>query len=169
MFDVCMQMLKVYALARVTPTALRQLLTSMNISCATAPTQPPTEAPPGSTSGVSKQARTSTGSTAAAGVLAAAVQPSGSSTAAAAGGSSSGAVVVEAGSVPPDEVLSGSNIYSTAEACLLTWINAHAIKAFPKLVDSSRWLFGWVMACVSLVPRQPKACYTKDSGSKDSN
>jgi len=79
-------------------------------------------------------------------VLAAAVQPAGSGTAAAAGGSSSGAVVVETGSVPPDEVLSGSNIYSTAEACLLAWINAHAVKAFPQLVGSSRWLFGWVMA-----------------------
>jgi hypothetical protein len=38
--------------------------------------------------------------------------------------------------VPPDEVLSGSNIYSTAEACLLAWMNAHTAQAFPKLVGA---------------------------------
>jgi hypothetical protein len=43
-------------------------------------------------------------------------------------------VAPEPSGVPPDEVLSGSNIYSTAEACLLAWMNAHAVKAFPKLV-----------------------------------
>jgi hypothetical protein len=38
------------------------------------------------------------------------------------------------GAVPPDDVLSGSNIYNTAEACLLAWMNAHTAHAFPKLV-----------------------------------
>lgn len=41
----------------------------------------------------------------------------------------------EPGNVPPEEVLSGSNIFSTAEACLLAWMNAHAVKVFPKLVS----------------------------------
>jgi N-acetylglucosamine-6-phosphate deacetylase len=36
--------------------------------------------------------------------------------------------------LPSDEVLAASNMYSTAEACLLAWMSHHMAKAFPNLV-----------------------------------
>jgi hypothetical protein len=117
-----MQLLKVYALARVTPAAVRQLLALMGLHTSAAAASAAPASSPAAAKASTKQAPASTGSKTA--------QPVAPSTA------ETGLVaVVEPGSMPPDEVLSGSNIYSTAEASLLAWMNAHFVKAFPKLVS----------------------------------
>jgi hypothetical protein len=132
-----LQLLKVYALARVTPAALRQLLSSMGLnSGASTATQPAAASQPAAGSATaakapSKQPRSS----AAAGTKATNAQVPASSGEAEGAAPAAVVAAAEAGSVPPDEVLSGSNIFSTAEACLLAWMNAHAVKAFPKLVS----------------------------------
>lgn len=117
-----LQLLKVYALARVTPTAVRQLLTLMGLHTSV----PATAAPPASSPAAAK-ASTKPAAAPADSKAAQPVAPSPRETGVVA--------VVEPGSMPPDEVLSGSNIYSTAEASLLAWMNAHFVKAFPKLVS----------------------------------
>lgn len=137
-----LQLLKVYALARVNPAALRQLLSSMGINAASSMPQPaaaaaqPAAASPAAAKAASRQSRSSVASagSAAGGKGAAAGAPSPAAVAASTAEVAAAAAAPEPGTVPPDEVLSGSNIYSTAEACLLAWMNAHAVKAFPKLV-----------------------------------
>lgn len=126
-------MLKVYALARVTPPALRQLLASMDITCSSTTPQPAVLQQP---AGTAKQPRSVNGSSAGA-KAAALTQPTAAGLAGASGPTDSSAAGAGADGqtdVPPDEVLSGSNIYSTAEACLLAWMQIHAARAFPKLV-----------------------------------
>jgi hypothetical protein len=38
--------------------------------------------------------------------------------------------------LPPDEVLSGSNVYSTAESCLLAWVTHQVASVFPNQVSA---------------------------------
>lgn len=132
---VSLQLLKVYALARVTPAALWQLLTSMGLNTgASAQPAAASQLAAGSAAASKAQSKQSRSSAAARARTTGAQVPASSGEAE---GAVDAAAAAEPGSVPPDEVLSGSNIFSTAEACLLAWMNAHVVKAFPKLVSIS--------------------------------
>lgn len=131
---VCLplQLLKVYALARVTPAAVRQLLSVMglhNNTPAAAASSPAAAAAAKPTSKPSIRPSAGAKDKAAPPAAPATTEPA-------------TPAVVEPGSMPPDEVLSSSNVYCTAEACLLAWMNAHFVKAFPKLV--SRGCGAWM-------------------------
>lgn len=140
------QVFKIFVLARVTPAALRQLLSSTHMAGTSSSTSA------GSAAIQAQAAAAATGVTpigqhlnpagkAGPAAPAATLSPEDGSPQA---GSSSvdangakGGINVPDGSyaVPPDEVLSSSNIYSTAEACLLAWMSAHMARAFPHLVS----------------------------------
>jgi hypothetical protein len=126
---MCPQVFKVFVLARVTPAALRQLLNSTNAASSSS-----------STAGTSKPSMTASGkSPTATAAAATAAGTAGAKAAAAAQPLDEGDALQAAGAavgyeVPSDEVLGASNIYSTAEACLLAWMSHHTAKAFPNLV-----------------------------------
>lgn len=125
----CAQVFKVFVLARVTPAALRQLLSSTEAAGASSSHASAASKPAAPTAGKSPAARTASTSTA--------------KDSAAAQGQDDGDILPAAGTtgaaggyeVPCDEVLAGSNIFSTAEACLLAWMTHHVAKAFPQLVS----------------------------------
>jgi hypothetical protein len=118
-----MQMLKVYVLARVTPSVLRQLLAMVGI---------PAGGPAAAAAAAKGQA-----SSGAAPVAAAKQHKAGGAAAANSDATADGTTPTAAalGSVPSDDELASSNVLSAAEACLLAWLQVHAVKAFPKLVS----------------------------------
>ncbi|KAF6261116.1 hypothetical protein COO60DRAFT_1637017 [Scenedesmus sp. NREL 46B-D3] len=124
---VLLQVLKVFVLARVTPAALRQLLSSTHAAGAGSSSAPESSKPGAPATGKPLSA-TAAGTTSA--KAAAAAQAETESGLLQAAGSAGAAAGCE---VPSDDVLAASNIFSTAEACLLAWMSHHMARAFPNL------------------------------------
>jgi hypothetical protein len=117
------QVFKVFVLARVTPGALRQLLNSTQVAGANST---PDASKPGALATGKLPAATAASALGAKAPTAAKAQDVGELLPA--------ADAAAGYQVPSDEVLAASNIYSTAEACLLAWMSHHMAKAFPQLV-----------------------------------
>jgi hypothetical protein len=123
-----MQVFKVFVLARVTPAALRQLISSTQ-AAGTSAGNVSAASKPGALATAKSSAARAASALAAKDPPAAQAQDDGGSAEAA---GTAGAVAGY--EVPSDEVLAASNIYSTAEACLLAWMSHHMAKAAPHLV-----------------------------------
>jgi hypothetical protein len=124
----CLQVFKVFVLARVTPAALRQLLGSTHAAGSSSSSSSTADTSKPSTATTGKPSPAAAGSTASAKAMATAPADDEGDAMQAAG--------VAAGyELPSDEVLGASNMYSTAEACLLAWMSHHMAKAFPNLVS----------------------------------
>jgi len=148
------QVFKVFVLARITPTALRALpgmeTATLNAAAlaartaaaaaaqaATAAAQQQQQQPnaaPGPSRVVSAVSVAATASRAKS--PAAAGSRGFNATAVAAAAAAEELPLVELGpaDIPLDEVLSGSNVFSTAEACLLCWLNVNTARVFPERV-----------------------------------
>jgi hypothetical protein len=133
-------------LARVTPAALRQLLNS-------------TQAGAHGTHDTAKPAAAAAGKSSAANAASTLTAKAPPGAQAQDGGDVLPATAAELAAgyqVPSDEALAASNIFSTAEACLLAWMSHHMAKAFPHMVRRCLALtvhpalvFMWHVSCVS--------------------
>jgi hypothetical protein len=158
------QVLRVYVLARATPQALRMLpgmeaaaaaatkLAARDAAAAAATAAAATAAAPGEAGAKATggQAGGDRSWGASATSAPAAAQPLGrTKSAASRGGAAAGGaagsgpaepapIVLGPGDIPSDEALASSNVYSAAEATLLSWLNVNVARAFPERAQVRR-------------------------------
>lgn len=116
---LCMQVFRMYVLAKITPAALRQLLEA-TVTASTTDT--------GKAAGAAPKANAGTV------IKPVSAGQSATATASSAPDAAAAAATANALQVPDDEMFASSNIFSVPETCLLTWMSVHMAKAFPQKV-----------------------------------
>ncbi|KAI8473771.1 MAG: hypothetical protein J3K34DRAFT_497953 [Monoraphidium minutum] len=144
---VLLQIFRVYVLARVTPQLLRALpgMEAASPAAAALAARTAAAAAAAALAGAGKP-RAASGSSVATSAAPRASTAAGSrarspapGTAAAGGGAQQVAAApaeLGPGDIPGDEALCGSNVFGTAEACLLAWLNVHVARMFPERVGA---------------------------------